>query len=84
MTAKQWILLDLLEHYGGQGTMEVEIQYADETNADMGGTEAEQSRAFFTNRLVVNSLVRSLVKKGYASDTEENGYDITDAGRALL
>jgi predicted transcriptional regulator len=32
---------------------------------------------------VVAGLVRSLVRKGYATD-DERGYDITDTGRAVL
>jgi DNA-binding PadR family transcriptional regulator len=40
-------------------------------------------KAWRVNRLVVAGLVRSLVAKGYATD-DQDGYGITDAGRALL
>jgi hypothetical protein len=80
MTANQWRMLEILEHWGGQGTMEVEIQWG---GYDYGDTEAEEAKGFRVNRLVVAGLVRSLVRKGYATD-DERGYDITDTGRAVL
>lgn len=84
MTANQWKMLDILEHWDGQGTMEVEIQWDDERGGyDFGCGEAGEAKAFRVNRLVVAGLVRSLVAKGYATD-DENGYGITDAGRAAL
>jgi DNA-binding MarR family transcriptional regulator len=80
MTPKQWKILEILEHWDGEGTAEVEIQWG---GYDYGDTEAEEAKAFRVNRLVVAALVRSLVKKGYARD-DADGYGITDAGRALL
>jgi hypothetical protein len=79
MTANQWRLLEVLENWGGHGTIEVELQWG---GYDFGESEAEEAKAFRTTRLVVASLVRSLVRRGYA--TNDGCYDITDAGRASL
>jgi hypothetical protein len=84
MTANQWRMLAILDRWGSGGTMEVEIQYGDESGLpDFGDSEADEAKAWRVNRLVVAGLVRSLVAKGYATD-DEDGYGITDAGRALL
>lgn len=80
MTQNQWRMLDILDCWGGQGTIEVEIQFGD---YDFGDSEAGQSKGRRVCRLVVANLVKSLVRKGYATD-DDNGYDITEAGRALL
>lgn len=80
MTANQWRMLKILDSWGGDGTIEVELQWGD---YDFGDTEAGEAKGWRVNRLVVAGLVRSLVKNGYATD-DENGYDITDAGRAAL
>jgi hypothetical protein len=79
MTEKQWKLLDILDTWGGMGTIEVEIQfgeYAPRTDRE------DDISGFLTTRLVVAGLMRSLVKKGLA--TNDGCYDITDAGRELL
>jgi hypothetical protein len=78
MTKNQWKLLEILEHWGGEGTMEVEIQFGDYRDVNMG-----EAKDFYLNRLVVANLVRTLVKRGYAKD-DEHGYGITEAGEALL
>lgn len=80
MTHKQWRMLEILDHYGGTGTIEVEIQWGD---YEFGSTPADEVKGMMVCRLVVNSLVRSLVRKGYATD-DADGYGITEAGRALL
>jgi hypothetical protein len=80
MTANQWRMLELLERYDGFGTMEVLINWG---GYDYGDTEADEAKAWRVNQLVVGSLVRSLVAKGYATDDRE-GYGITEAGKALL
>jgi hypothetical protein len=80
MTAKQWRMLEILEHWDKEGTCEVECQWG---GYDFGDSEADEAKAWRVNRLVVAGLVRSLVAKGYATD-DEDGYGITDAGRALL
>jgi hypothetical protein len=71
--------LEILKQWGGHGTIEVELQWS---GYDFGESEAEEAKAFRTTRLVVASLMRSLVKRGYA--TNDGYYDITDAGRAAL
>jgi hypothetical protein len=77
MTANQWKLLDLLERHGGQGTIEVELQFGEYA------PHADENSGFRTTRLVVASLMRSLVSRGLATN-DENGYDITDHGREVL
>ncbi len=79
MTTKQWRMLETLEHFNGHGTIEVCLEFS----YDFGDTEADEVKAWNVTRLVVASLVRSLVRKGYATD-DDNGYGITEAGRALL
>jgi hypothetical protein len=84
MTAKQWRMLEILNHWGGHGTIEVECQWGDYDFTDeLGDGEAADRKGANVCRLVVAGLIRSLVKKGYATD-DENGYDITDKGRAAL
>lgn len=80
MTSKQWRMSEILDSWGGMGTIEVEIQWGD---YDFGDTEADEAKGWRTCRLVVAGLIRSLVRKGYATD-DENGYDITENGRAIL
>lgn len=81
MTAKQWHMLETLERFNGHGTMEVCLEFA--YDAGPRPTDADEAKAWAVTRLVVASLVRSLVRKGLATD-DENGYGITDAGLALL
>lgn len=84
LTEKQWKMLEILSHFSGMGTIEVELAWG---GYDFGDSEAEESKAWRTNRLVVASLVRSLAAKGYATlhaPDPEVGYGITEAGRALL
>jgi DNA-binding MarR family transcriptional regulator len=80
LTAKQWRMLEILDRHGGEGTMEVRLQFGD---YDFGDTEADNNKSWNVNNLVVSAIMRSLVRKGYASD-DENGYDITESGRELL
>ena len=80
MTKNQWRMLDILSRHNGDGTIEVEIDWGD---YDFGDGEANEAKGWRTCRMVVAGLVRSLVKKGYATD-DENGYGITEAGLALL
>jgi hypothetical protein len=80
MTAKQWRMLEILDHWGGHGTIEVEIQWGD---YDFGDTPEGDNKGWRVCRMVVSNMVRSLVKKSYAVN-DENGYDITDKGRAVL
>lgn len=80
MTQNQWRLLDILEDFGGLGTIEVEIQfgeYAPDTD------DEDDTSGFRKTRLVVAGLMRTLVKKGLATD-DENGYGITEKGITLL
>lgn len=79
LTANQWRMLRILEHWDGHGTIEVEIQWGDYEHEN----DPEGSRGFRTCRLVVANLVKSLVKKGLATH-DENGYGITEAGRNLV
>ncbi len=79
-TPNQYRLLDILETWGGHGTIEVEIQwgeYAPKTDAE------DDASGFRTTRLVVAGLMRSLVRKGWATD-DHDGYGITEAGVAAL
>lgn len=80
MTPKQKKLLKILDNWGGMGTIEVEIQFGE--YAPLTDKE-DDSSGFRITRLVVAGLMRSLVKKGLATD-DENGYDITDRGRELV
>lgn len=80
MTDKQWRMLDVLDHWGGMGTIEVTINFGE---YDYGDSEAEEAKGWRITNFVVQNMIRSLVKKGYASD-DENGYDITEKGRELL
>lgn len=80
MTANQWKILELLDRHGGEGTIEVELQFG---GYDYGDSEAEEAKAWRVNRLVVAGLVKSLVAKGYATN-DEDGYGITDAGIKAL
>ncbi len=78
MTATQWRMLETLAQHNGE-TMEVLLEWAYD-----GDTEAGEAKAWNTTTcLFVAGLVRSLVKKGYATD-DANGYGVTDAGRAVL
>lgn len=79
MTKNQWRMLEILDTWGGMGTIEVEIQWGD---YDFGDTEADERKGWAVCRLVVAGLMRTLIAKGYADDSD--GYDITDAGRAAL
>lgn len=88
MTANQWRLLDILEDYSGLGTIEVEIQWGD-YDFDDGKERATpdqltkaEVKGMMVCRLVVAGLMRTLVKKGFA--TTDDGYSITEAGRAIL
>lgn len=75
LTKKQRQLLEILDHYGGHGTIEVCIQFGEyEGRTDSVGWSLTQ--------FVVGNLMRGLVKKGLATDAD--GYDITDSGRQLL
>jgi ribosomal protein S19E (S16A) len=80
MTANQWKLLKILDHHGGMGTIEVETQFG---GYDYGDDEASEAKAFRVTRMVVAGLVRTLAKKGFATD-DDNGYDITERGREIL
>jgi hypothetical protein len=80
MTPKQWKLLEVLDRWGGMGAIEVETQFGE---YDFGSSEAAEAKGYRVTRLVVASLVRSLARKGYAVSGQD-GYDITDAGRAAL
>lgn len=86
MTANQWRLLDILDHWGGMGTIEVETQFGEYAP----GTDAEDDMSGWNKtRLVVAGLMRSLTKKGLAKthegfSAEGCGYDITEKGRELL
>jgi len=80
MTQNQWRLLDILDHWGGMGTIEVEIQfgeYAPDTD------DENDTSGFRKTRLVVAGLIRGLVKKGLATN-DHDGYNITQRGRELL
>lgn len=79
LTPKQWRMLEILGHWGGHGTIEVECQFG---HYDFGEGESAETRSAVVTTFVVAGLVRSLVRKGLASNTD--GYDITAAGRALL
>lgn len=83
MTANQWRMLEILERWGGSGTIEVEMQWGD---YDFGPDPEDDLKGARVCRLVVASLVRSLERKGYARDDRGgyDGYDITEAGKALL
>lgn len=83
LTEGQWRMLEILDRWGGHGTCEVECQWG---RYDFGVGEAADRRDFSTTRLVCVNLVRSLVKRGYATinATDSCGYDITDLGREVL
>ena len=84
MTQNQWRLLEILDHWGGMGTIEVEIQfgeYAPDTDAE------DDYSGFRKTRLVVAGLMRTLAKRGLAVLDAEYpgcGYDITEKGREVL
>lgn len=80
MTTKQRRLLVILDHWGGMGTIEVEIQFGEYApNTD----REDDTSGFRKTRLVVAGLMRTLVNRGLATN-DDNGYDITDKGRALV
>lgn len=77
-------MLEILDHWGADGLSEIEIQFGDRAgDYDFGNTEQGESRAFWTLRLVVASVIRSLIKKGLVIDGED-GYWISESGRAIL
>lgn len=80
MTAKQWQLLEALEKYDGEGTMEVlmTMEYEPKTNSD-----ADVAKAWNMTKFVVSGMVATLVRKGLAVD-DANGWGISDRGRELL
>lgn len=81
MTQNQWRMLEALEDFDGEGTMEVlmRFEYAPDDEDD----EKSREKAWRLTQFVVAGLVRGLVKKGLAKD-DEDGYGITDKGRELL
>jgi hypothetical protein len=79
MTTNQWRMLEILSNWGGLGTCEVECQWG---GYEYGEGEAAEAKAWRVNRLVVAGIIRSLVTKGFATNTE--GYDITEAGAEIL
>jgi hypothetical protein len=82
MTAKQWRLLEILQHHGdpAEGTMEVLLAWGD---YDFGDSPEQEAKGWNVTRLVVAGLMRTLVAKGLALD-DEWGYGITEKGKALL
>ncbi len=78
MTTKMKRLLEILDHYSGHGTIEVETQFGEYD----GETEADLYKGWRITRFVVAGLMRHLIKKGLA--TNDGCYEITDAGRALV
>ena len=79
MTKKQWRLLEILRHWGGSGTIEVETQWGDYEMED----DEEGLKGWRITRIVVAGLMRTLVAKGLATN-DDSGYGITDRGIALL
>ena len=75
MTANQWKLLEVLEHWSGHGTIEVCLQFG-EYDA------ASDAKGWSITCLVVGRLMKSLVRRGLATD--HDSYDITDKGLELL
>jgi len=86
MTDKQWKLLEVLDHLGGMGTIEVCINFGE---YDLGDSDEDVAKAWRLTQFVVGNLMRSLIKKGLAIDHDKAkdggcGWDITDKGRELL
>ena len=79
MTKNQRKMLEVLDWWGGEGTMEAILQYG-EYEPGEGESEAQ---AWSITKLAAGAVVRSLVRKGWATD-DENGWDITEAGRDAL
>lgn len=80
MTPKQWKMLEILSRHSGEGTMEVLLAWGD---YDFGDSESEQTKGWNLAKLVCANIVKSLVKKGFATD-DEWGYGITDRGLEIL
>lgn len=78
MTDKQWRMLEVLESYDGDGTIEVCINFG-EYEAGRG----DDGQDWRLTQFVLGGIVRSLVKKGLARD-DADGWGITDRGRELL
>jgi hypothetical protein len=79
MTKKQWRLLDILEDWGGTGTIEVVMQWGEYECDD----DPHSIKGFKLAEFVVAAVMRTLVKKGYAVN-DADGYGITEAGKAAL
>ena len=79
LTTKQWKLLETVARHDGEGTMEVLMEFG----YDFGDTDADEAKGWRVTKLVVASLMRTLVKRGLATDND-NGYGITEAGIAAL
>lgn len=80
LTPKQWRLLEIIGHWSGHGTIEVEIQWGD---YDYGDDDEAARKGERVCRRVVAALFRTLKARGLTTDAG-NGYEITDAGRAAL
>lgn len=68
MTKNQWRLLEILTQFG---------EYSPNTDAE------DDISGWRKIRLVVAGLIRTLVKRGLATN-DENGYNITEIGKAEL
>lgn len=76
MTKQQRKMLEVLDWWGGHGTIEATIQYGE---FDSGS----ESQSWHRSVLAASSVVRALVRRGWATDGEW-GWDITEAGRDVL
>ncbi len=84
MTAKQWKMLEVLEHYDGHGTIEVAINFGEcDSGKVLPNGEPDDGADWRLTQFVLGGIVRSLVRKGLATD-DVNGWGITDRGRELL